>query len=192
MDREAWHAVIHGVTKSQTWLSNWTELNWTDTHLEGVKQCLRNYECMILIHTTLSRRLCVLNCFSPVWLFVTPWTVAHQAPLSMGFSRQEYWSGLPCFPLGDFPNPGIESVSLMSPPLAGGFFTHCATWEAQAEDYLQIKNLRVREVKWLVQGQTTNKHWTGIWKQVSLTLKSMPQAINQIISFKLPHAHTQK
>ena len=51
--------------------------------------------------------------------FVTPWTVAHQAPLSMEFSRQEYWSGLPCPPLGDLPDPGIE---LMSPALAGGFF----------------------------------------------------------------------
>ena len=51
--------------------------------------------------------------------FVTPWTVAHQAPLSMEFSRQEYWSGLPCPPSGDLPDPGIE---LMSPALAGGFF----------------------------------------------------------------------
>ena len=46
---------------------------------------------------------------------VTPWTVALQAPLSMGFSRQEYWSGLPCPPPGDLPHPGIEPKSLMSP-----------------------------------------------------------------------------
>ena len=45
---------------------------------------------------------------SRVQLFVTPWTIAHQAPLSMGFSRQEYWSGLPCPPPGDLPNPGIK------------------------------------------------------------------------------------
>ena len=52
-----------------------------------------------------------------------PWTVAHQAPLSIGFSRQEYWNGLP-FPYpGDLPDPWIESVSLMFPELAGGFFT---------------------------------------------------------------------
>ena len=50
----------------------------------------------------------------------TPWTIARQAPLSMGFPRQEYWSGFPCPPLGDPPNPGIES---MSPGLADGFFT---------------------------------------------------------------------
>ena len=53
------------------------------------------------------------------------WTVAHQVPLSMRFSRQEYWSGLPCPPPGDLPDPGMEPTSLMSPELAGGFFT----WE---------------------------------------------------------------
>ena len=53
-----------------------------------------------------------------------------QAPLSMGFSGQEYWSGLLCPPPGDLPNPGIEPLSLMSPALAGGFFTTSATWEA--------------------------------------------------------------
>ena len=60
---------------------------------------------------------CMLSC---VRLFVIPWTVAHQAPLSMGFSRQEYWSGLPFPPLGDLSNPVIE---LTSSALAGGFFT---------------------------------------------------------------------
>ena len=72
----------------------------------------------------------MLSCFSCVQLFVTLWTVAHQVSLSMGLSRQEYWSGLPFPPLGDLPNPGIEPVSLMSPALAGGFFTISATWEA--------------------------------------------------------------
>ena len=54
--------------------------------------------------------MCVV---SHVRLFVTPWTVAYQAPLSLGFSRQEYWSGLPCHALlqGDFPNPGLEPPS---------------------------------------------------------------------------------
>ena len=56
-------------------------------------------------------------------LFVTPWTVAHQAPLSVGLLQQELWSGL-LFPSpGDLPNPGIEPASLVSPALAGGFFT---------------------------------------------------------------------
>ena len=66
--------------------------------------------------------VCVLVA-SVVQLFVTPWAVAHQAPLPVGFSRQEYWSGLPCPPPGDLPNPGIKPMSLMSPALAGGFLT---------------------------------------------------------------------
>ena len=65
---------------------------------------------------------CVLSSFSCVRLFVTPWTVGCQAPLSMGFSRQEYWSGLPFPSPGDLPDPGIEPASLMSPALVGGFF----------------------------------------------------------------------
>ena len=61
-----------------------------------------------------------------------PQTVVHQASLSMGFSRQEYWSGLSCPSPGDLPGPGMEPASLMSPVLAGGFFTTSATWEAQS------------------------------------------------------------
>ena len=60
-------------------------------------------------------------------LFETLWMVACQAPLSLGFSRQEYWSGLPYPPPGDPPDPGIEPRSLMSPALAGGLFTTSAT-----------------------------------------------------------------
>ena len=56
-------------------------------------------------------------------LFVTPQTGGHQVPLSMEFSTQEYWSGLPFSTPGDLPDPGIEPLSLMSPALAGGFFT---------------------------------------------------------------------
>ena len=61
--------------------------------------------------------VCVLSCFSHVQLFATPWIVARQAPLSMGFSRQEYWSGLPFPSPGDLPNPGIEPTSPVSPAL---------------------------------------------------------------------------
>ena len=68
-------------------------------------------------------RACMLNYFCCVRLCVTLQTLACQAPLSMGFSRQEYWSELPCPPPGDFPDSGIEPVSLTSPALAGGFFT---------------------------------------------------------------------
>ena len=57
----------------------------------------------------------------------TPWTTDRQAPLSMGFVRQEYWSGLPFPPPGDLPNPGMEPVSLVSPSLAGGCITAAPT-----------------------------------------------------------------
>ena len=60
------------------------------------------------------------------------WIIATQAPLSLGFSRQEYWSGLPCPLPGDLPNSGIKPASLMSPVLASEFFTTSATWEAHA------------------------------------------------------------
>ena len=64
----------------------------------------------------------MLSCFSHVRLFVTPWTVARQASLFMGFSRQEYWSGLSCPPSGDLPDPGIEPVSPSFSCTEGRFF----------------------------------------------------------------------
>ena len=73
----------------------------------------------------------MLSRFSCVQLCVTLWTVVPQAPLSTGFFRQEYWSGLPYLSPEDLPNPGIEPVSLMSPALAGGFFTTRASLVAQ-------------------------------------------------------------
>ena len=76
--------------------------------------------CVVLIH------------FSRVWLFATLWVLARRAPLSTVFSRQEYWSGLPCTLPGDRPNPGIEPISLMSTVLVGRFFTTRVTWEALA------------------------------------------------------------
>ena len=72
------------------------------------------------VHAFTRIHACGLSCFSPVWFFETTWAVAHQAPLSLRFSRQEYWSGLSCSPLKDLPNPGIKLMSLTSPALAGG------------------------------------------------------------------------
>ena len=72
----------------------------------------------------------VLSHFSRVQNFVTLWTIACQAPLSVGFSRQEYWSGVLCPPPGDLPNPGIELTSLKSPALAAKLFISSTTWEA--------------------------------------------------------------
>ena len=68
----------------------------------------------------------MISRFSHVQLFVMLWTVAHQASLSIGFSSQEYWNGLPYPSPGDLPDPGIEPTS---PALAGGFFTTSATWD---------------------------------------------------------------
>ena len=73
--------------------------------------------------------LCVLSRFSCVRHFVTLWTIACQAPLSIGFSRQEYWSGLPLPSAEDLPDPEIKPTSLESPALTGRFFTTSATWE---------------------------------------------------------------
>ena len=87
-------------------------------------------------HFRVSCVLCVLSCFSCVPSCVTPWTVAHQVPLSMEFSRQKLWSGLLCPPPRDLHDPGIEPASLMSPALTGGFFTASTTWEAPERSYI--------------------------------------------------------
>ena len=92
--------IVHGVTKSQTRLS--------DFHFQDKEGVV--YLSVIVVG------------YSPhcVWLFVTPRTVVHQAPLPMGFSRPECWSGLPCPSPGHLPHPGIKP---MSPALASGFWT---------------------------------------------------------------------
>ena len=88
---------------------------------------------MIILTIIVTVCACMLSHFSHVWLFEDLWTWACQAPLSIGLSRQEYWSGLLCPPLGDLPDPGIEPTSLTSPTLAGRFFTISATWEAHSK-----------------------------------------------------------
>ena len=77
------------------------------------------------------RQSVAIQSLTHVRLFVTLWTTAHQAPLSMGFPRQEYWSGLPVPSPGDILDKGIKPTSLASPALAGIFFNISATWEAQ-------------------------------------------------------------
>ena len=79
--------------------------------------------CVLLVQ-------CVQH-FTHAWHFVTPWTAAPQAPLSMGVPRQGYWSGLPFPPPGDLPDAGVKPRSPASPALAGRFFTHWATWKPQ-------------------------------------------------------------
>ena len=81
------------------------------------------------------RGVCMLSCFSHVQLFATLWTAARQAPLSVGFSRQEYWDGLPFTPPVDLPDPGINPKSLTSPALAAGFLT-TSSWAAMTKNHL--------------------------------------------------------
>ena len=84
----------------------------------------------------------MLRSFSCVQLFATLWIVDCQAPLSMGFSRQEKWSGLPCPPPGDLPDPGIEPASLGSLALAGRFFTPSTTWKPLQDVGNEFKSKR--------------------------------------------------
>ena len=73
----------------------------------------------------------MLSCFSGAQFFITLWTIALWGPLSMEFSRQEYWNVLLCRYPGDLPNPGIKPQDLKSPALTGRFFTATTIWEAQ-------------------------------------------------------------
>ena len=79
--------------------------------------------------------ICSCSVLSHVWLFVTQWTIVLQIPLSMEFSRQEYWNGLPFPSVGDLLSPGIE------PALAGGFFITSTTWEALFPTVISYKEL---------------------------------------------------
>ena len=84
----------------------------------------------------------MLSCFSCVCFFETLWTVARQVPLSMGFSRQEHWSGLPCLSPGDLPDPGISPMSPVSPVLASRFLTTSATWKTPYTHWkVKVKSL---------------------------------------------------
>ena len=88
-------------------------------------QVFVDHICLVVHHVCLVHHICL----SSVCFFATPWTVAHQTLLSMGFFRQENWSGLPCPPSRHIPDPGIEPTSLTSPALAGGFLIISTTWE---------------------------------------------------------------
>ena len=95
---------------------------------------LRSPSCSVMSCAMLSH-------FCRVRLFVTPQTVARQSSLFMGFSRQEYWSGLPFSPPGESSQPGIKPASLSSPALEDRFFTTRATWEAPKHTCFVLKML---------------------------------------------------
>ena len=104
----------------------WKSLLW---EIQFQNPSLQIFICGCFLPEVSFSAYVLLSCFSHVQLFETIWTVACQASPSMGISRGEYWSGLPCPPPGDLLNPGIEPGSLTSPALAGGFFTISTTWE---------------------------------------------------------------
>ena len=105
---------------------------------------------------------------SQLQLFATPWTVAHQAPLSTGFSRQKYWSGLPFPSPGYLPDPGIEPTSLVSPALAGRFFItepsgkpnrqYWLSWEVELERQVIVnaETYMLQSPYWV-----KGRHWQG-------------------------------
>ena len=124
----------------------------------------------------LAQAECMLSHFRPVCLFVTLWTIAHQAPLSMEFSRQEYWNRLSCPPPGDLANPGIK------PALAGRFFTTGATWGAPAQaSLLEYGRLWGEEPRWLawevVNGQTCEYRKVILDHSAASTLSNKPQKL---------------
>ena len=113
------------------WVHFWTNSNPANITIKWVTWAFwlpSAYKGYMRFYTVLC--VCASCRFSSIWLSVTLWTVTHQAPLSMRFSSQEYWTRLPYPPPGDLPNPRIKPAYLTSPALAGGFFTTSATWEA--------------------------------------------------------------
>ena len=136
--------------KAEAWDVQEEERVWCEF---GERLCGREWWSVRLERTCMCARSLLSR------LFVTLWTIAHQAPVH-GFSRQEYWSGLPCPPPGDLPDPGIESRSLTSLMLAGAFFTMSSTlhvllsykdfcFVSQSQGLLKVDgNLELR-VKWI-------------------------------------------
>ena len=118
-----------GGNKTASWRGSAGKIFTEKTHNEEKLLIIMSPECLIIKSTWTGHHPLMLSCY--VWLFTTPWTPrglcparpTHQAPLSLGFSRQEYWSGFPFPPPGDLPNPGIEPTSPAYPALAGGFFS---------------------------------------------------------------------
>ena len=100
-------------------------------HVRGEMGHQTRSVCARRVLTPADTHISVSDVLSRVWLFAAPWTVACQAPLSMEFYRQEYWSGLPLPTPEDLPDPGIEPSSA----LVSRFFTTSATWEAPSVSY---------------------------------------------------------
>ena len=110
-----------------------------------------------------------------------PWTVAHQAPLSMNFPRQEYWSGLPCPPVGDLPHSGIEPKSLVFPALASRFFTTSVTQEALCTYNIMLYLFNIHNMN-LMRGEILGARVLGVNEHVSAVYKGHCLAVCFYIS----------
>ena len=124
--------------------------------------------------------VCMPRHLSRVLFFATLWTVSCQAPLSMGFSWQEYWSGLPCPPPGDLPDPGIEPASFKSLALVGRFFTTSTTWDALELPYnsaISFLGIFPKTTKTLVQKDTC----TPIFIEVKIWTQSKCSSIDECV-----------
>ena len=115
MDRRAWKATVHRITNNLTWLKRLsTHTNALNViNNTGISKHVILYFFFSFTFQDLFCNMCLLICYGGGLVvkscptLATPWTIAHQAPLSMGFSRQEYWDGLPFPSPGDLPNPGL-------------------------------------------------------------------------------------
>ena len=113
--------------------------------------------------------MCTLSRFSGIWLLGTLWMGAHRVPQSMGFSRNECCSELPCSHPGYLPNPGMQPTFLLSPALAGGFFITSATWAASRSSVSRFRSIWLSVTLWTVTHQaplsvrfSRQEYWTRL------------------------------
>ena len=129
---ECWWGWTQGCTLTFLYLSHQSHKFSMKTreYRKGGEDCfpLQRRACMFSYQERFKTIHRLIDCSVVSDSFATPWTVTCQAPLSVEFSRQEYWSGLPCSTLGDLPDPGIKPAYLVSPASAGVFFTTSDTW----------------------------------------------------------------
>ena len=138
------------------------------------------------VHTHGHTWVCMLSCFSRVRVFETLWTVASQAPLSMGFSRQEYWSGLPCPSPWGLPDAGIKSVSLT---VAESFFTTSATWDTHTHTHAHTQTCTHMDRYALFHGASKILLSSHLFFFNKLKVCSNP-ASSRSISTTVPRAHS--
>ena len=124
--------------------------------------------------------VCMLSHFSCVWLFGILWTIVHQSPLPMGFSRQKYWSGLPCPLPWDLPHPGIKPESLMSPALAGGFLPLVPPGRLQSMGSLGVGHDWVTSLSLF-----TFMHWRRKWQPTPVFFPRESQGQGSLVGCRL-------